>query len=57
MQKLKIISILLLISGTMQAQFKITSPVKWSYAATKAKNTEAVIYLKATVEDGWHIYA
>jgi len=36
---------------------QILKPVKWSYAAKKTSDTEATIYLKATINDGWHIYA
>jgi len=52
-----LILISLIITSVSKAQFKITSPVKWSYAASTAKNSEAVVYLKATIENGWHIYA
>ena len=36
---------------------QIESPVKWSYAAKKISNNEAVVFLKATIQDGWHIYS
>ncbi|MCF6404109.1 protein-disulfide reductase DsbD N-terminal domain-containing protein [Chitinophaga filiformis] len=36
---------------------QILKPVKWSYAAKKTSATEATIYIKATMEQGWHIYA
>ena len=39
------------------AYAQIESPVKWSYAAKKLSNTEAVVFLKATIQDGWHIYS
>jgi len=52
-----LIIVFLIITSVSKAQFKITSPVKWSYAASKAKNSEVVVYLKATIENGWHIYA
>jgi len=45
----------LLISAASYAQ--IESPVKWSYAAKKLNNNEAVIFLRATIQDGWHIYS
>jgi hypothetical protein len=34
---------------------QIEDPVKWSYAAKKVSSTEAVVLIKATIEDGWHI--
>ena len=36
---------------------QIEKPVTWSYAAKKVSKTEAVLYLKATIEDRWHIYS
>ncbi|PUV24508.1 protein-disulfide reductase DsbD domain-containing protein [Sphingobacterium athyrii] len=36
---------------------QILKPVKWTYAAKRTSNSEAIIYLKATIEDGWHIYS
>ncbi|SFH26605.1 protein-disulfide reductase DsbD domain-containing protein [Pedobacter insulae] len=44
-----------LFSLTSYAQ--IEKPVTWSYAAKKTSATEAIIYLKATIEDGWHLYS
>ena len=32
-------------------------PVKWSYAAKKINKTEAVLLIKATIDNGWHIYS
>ena len=42
---------------TVGAYAQIEAPVKWSYAAKKISSTEAVIFLKATIQNGWHIYA
>lgn len=39
------------------AKAQIESHVKWSYAAKKISATEAVVFLKATIDDKWHIYA
>jgi len=39
----------------MRAQ--ILSPVKWSYGAKKIGKDEAVIFIKATIDEGWHIYS
>lgn len=36
---------------------QIENPVTWSYAQKKISNTEAVVYVKATIQDGWHIYS
>lgn len=42
---------------TLTASSQILKPVKWSYAAKKTSSTEATIYVKATVDEGWHIYS
>src|SRR6185312_8820009 len=55
MKKLLMLAALWVISPRLHAQ--IETPVKWSYAAKKINNTEAVIFLKATIQDGWHIYS
>lgn len=39
------------------AKAQIESPVKWSYAAKRISATEAVVFLRATIQDGWHIYS
>jgi len=36
---------------------QIYDPVKWSYAAKKTSKTEAIVYVKATLEKGWHLYS
>jgi len=36
---------------------QIDKPVRWSYLAKKTNKKEAIIYLKAKIENGWHIYA
>jgi DsbC/DsbD-like thiol-disulfide interchange protein len=39
------------------AHAQIEAPVKWSYAAKKISSTEAVVFLKASIQKGWHIYS
>lgn len=39
------------------AKSQILSPVKWSYAAKKTSSTDAIIYIKANIEKGWHVYS
>ncbi|MGK9118278.1 protein-disulfide reductase DsbD N-terminal domain-containing protein [Olivibacter jilunii] len=36
---------------------QLLKPVKWSYASKKINETEAVLLIKATIDDGWHIYS
>lgn len=55
MRKLFFIIIAAVISTGAFAQ--IEAPVKWSYAAKKISSTEAVVFLKATMEKNWHIYS
>lgn len=47
--------VVLLICAAAHAQ--ILTPVKWSYAAKKVGANEYVIFMKATIDNGWHIYS
>lgn len=40
-----------------EALAQIQKPVVWSYAAKKTGKMEATLYLRATIESGWHIYS
>jgi DsbC/DsbD-like thiol-disulfide interchange protein len=55
MKKLLVLVTALMISAGVFAQ--IESPVKWAYGAKRISPTEAVVFLKATIDDGWHIYS
>ncbi|WP_214072607.1 protein-disulfide reductase DsbD domain-containing protein [Mucilaginibacter sp. dw_454] len=55
MKKLLTIILCLFVAGKVFAQ--IEHPVKWAYAAKRAGKNEATVMLKATIEDGWHIYS
>ena len=55
MKKVLLLMIVFLISAGAYAQ--IEAPVKWSYAAKRLPNNEAVVFLRATIQDGWHIYS
>ncbi len=46
-----------LLLGARAAQAQILTPVKWAYAAKKTSPTEATLYLKATMDEGWHVYS
>jgi hypothetical protein len=48
-------SLILIMAPALKAQ--ILTPVHWSYAAKKINKNEAVVFLKATIDDGWHIYS
>lgn len=36
---------------------QLQRPVKWSYLSKKINTREAEVYLKATIQNGWHIYS
>jgi len=55
MKKIFPIAFLLLFSVSLKAQ--ILTPVHWSYAAKKISSTEAVVFIKGTIDDGWHVYS
>lgn len=39
------------------AHSQILEPVKWSYSVKKTSGTTAIIYIKATIDKGWHLYS
>lgn len=55
MKKVLIFIALCLLAKLGSAQ--ILNPVKWSYAAKRINSKEAIVYLKATIDNGWHIYS
>lgn len=36
---------------------QILKPVKWSYKVKRLPNNEAMLMIKATLDEGWHIYS
>lgn len=57
MRKLLFILLILSVTAVTSASAQILKPVKWSYAAKKTGENEVVVFLKATIEDGWHMYS
>lgn len=53
----KVLLMMVALFFTVAAFAQIEEPVKWSYAAKKTSATEAVVFVKATIEPGWHIYS
>lgn len=53
--KLFFAAALVLCSQMLKAQ--IENPVHWSYGAKKLNATEAVVFIKATIDNGWHLYS
>jgi len=56
MKKFLLVFAVLLAFG-YSAWAQIDNPVKWSYASKKTGNKDAVVFLKATIQKGWHIYS
>lgn len=56
MKKFALILVLMVASFT-GAFSQILTPVKWEFGAKKISNTEAVVFMKAVIDDGWHIYS
>ncbi|MBD1393500.1 protein-disulfide reductase DsbD N-terminal domain-containing protein [Mucilaginibacter glaciei] len=55
MKRILVLLAVLVLSTAAFAQ--IEAPVRWSYAAKKLSSTEAIVFLKATIQPGWHIYS
>jgi len=55
MRKYSLLALLCCLSILAKAQ--IEHPVKWSYAAKRLNKYEAVVFLKASIDEGWHIYS
>jgi len=36
---------------------QLQRPVKWSYAAKRLNASEAMVYIRGTIDKGWHIYS
>ena len=51
-----VITLYLLIS-VMTTGAQILNPVHWSYGAKRISKTEAVLFMKASIDEGWHIYS
>lgn len=55
MKKVLLVIVALVICAGAYAQ--IETPVRWSYAAKKLNDKEAIVFLKATIQPSWHIYS
>lgn len=55
MKKLVLIFTFIMISVTAFAQLE--KPVTWAYFAKRTNKTEAILYMKATMQGNWHMYA
>jgi len=55
-----IVGVILLAFGLIlskESDAQVFHPVKWSYASKKTGPNEVVVFLKATIDQGWHIYS
>lgn len=52
-----VLLILAVVSVATGAFAQIHKPVKWTVASKKLNNKEAVVFIKATIQNGWHIYS
>ena len=53
----KILAAVTILLCATQIKAQILHPVHWSYAAKKTSQTEAVVFIKATIDEGWHVYS
>jgi hypothetical protein len=53
----KLLLLVAVLVTSLGANAQLESHVKWSYAAKKTSATEAIVYIKATMDNGWHIYS
>ena len=47
----------LLFFTSLGAFAQLDEPVSWSYVAKKTSATEATVYIKASIEENWHLYS
>ena len=52
-----ILAIFMVLSGLSSIHAQVLAPVKWSYAAKRLSKTEAVLFIKATIDEDWHLYS
>jgi hypothetical protein len=55
--KKSILTLTLFLFAVLGASAQIETPVTWAYSQKKVSATEAIVYIKATIQDGWHIYS
>jgi len=53
----KLMFLALHIMSSVQLRAQILTPVHWSYGFKKTGKSDAVIFMKATIDEGWHIYS
>lgn len=53
----KVLFALFILFGCSGAYAQILTPVKWAYASKKISNDEYMVLIRATIDEGWHIYS
>ncbi|MBD1366588.1 sugar transporter [Mucilaginibacter sp. ZT4R22] len=56
MKKYYLAAIIMLLFN-LKTMAQILTPVQWSYGSKRISPTEAVVFLKATIDEGWHVYS
>jgi DsbC/DsbD-like thiol-disulfide interchange protein len=56
MKKFSLLLVMLVI-GFTSAYSQILKPVKWEFGSKKINDKEAVVFMKAKIDKGWHIYS
>lgn len=46
-----------LFGASLTSQAQLDQYVRWTYAAKRTSATEATVFIKATIDEGWHIYS
>jgi len=52
-----ILGIIVLLCTLNIAKAQILTPVKWSYGVKRLNKSEGIVFLKATIDEGWHLYS
>ncbi len=55
MRSLLVLAFLLIQVCTANAQLE--NPISWSYKSKRINSKEAVVQIRANIEEGWHVYA
>src|SRR5690606_4331124 len=56
MKNLSLIVVMVLM-GASSAFSQILEPVKWEFGSKKINDKEAVVFMRAVIDKGWHIYS
>jgi hypothetical protein len=53
----KITLAVLLLTTFTATKAQILTPVHWTYGFKKLSTTEVVVFMKANIDEGWHLYS